>query len=126
MNDLTYFRKKVSCVGMSVFALITVFFFSSYTAMKRERSTKGKLYWYTVLLNYEKLDTSEYPFDLECFHSTNRLDIDNIVTDSWGNTFFYESFDDGKDYLLFSKGKDGIPFTEDDIHTDIKYEFYLD
>ncbi|QHI35311.1 hypothetical protein IMCC3317_06570 [Kordia antarctica] len=118
MEEFIRFRKRVSYVSMSVFALITILFFSSYTAMKKERRTNGRLFSSALLLAYEKNDTGEYPFDLNCFSTHNRFDKEYITTDSWGNTFFYESFDNGKDYTLFSVGKDGIPFTEDDIHTE--------
>lgn len=83
--------------------------------MKKERRTNSRLYLNALLLAYELEDTNEYPFDLECFKD-NRFDVKKVSVDSWGNAFFYESFNDGKDYVLFSKGKDGIPFTDDDVH----------
>lgn len=116
MKDFINFRKKISYISMSVFALVTIFFFSSYTAMQKERRTKGRLFLNSLLLASEKEKTTKYPFDLRYFKN-NRFDVKNIHKDGWGNPLFYERINDGKDYILFSKGKDGIPFTKDDIHT---------
>jgi len=118
MKEFIRFRKKVSYVSMAVFAFVTILFFSSYSAMKKERRNTNRLFWNAVLLSHEKEDTNEYPYDLECFKENNRFDIENIQVDIWGNPFFYERINDGKDYILFSRGKDGIPFTKDDIYTE--------
>jgi hypothetical protein len=38
----------------------------------------------------------------------------SIIEDAWGRTYHYVKLDDS--YNLFSNGRDGKPFTSDDIH----------
>lgn len=38
----------------------------------------------------------------------------SIIEDAWGRTYHYVKIDDS--YNLFSNGRDGKPFTSDDIH----------
>jgi hypothetical protein len=116
MKNLITFQKTVSYASVLAFALITIIFLSSYIPMKVKKGNERKLFFNAVLLAYEKGDVNEYPYDLNCF-IYNRFDVENTLIDSWGNPFFYERIDNGQDYILFSKGKDGIPFTDDDIHT---------
>ena len=79
--------------------------------MKKERATSGRLYWVSYFLAVENNATGEYPYDLQCYQ-----DRGYRTKDGQGNTLIYECIDDGKDYILFSVGKDGIPYTDDDVH----------
>ncbi|WP_430408674.1 hypothetical protein [Kordia sp.] len=82
--------------------------------MKRDRGTNRSLYWIAKFLAKEKAATNAYPYDLTCYEY--RAD------DGWKNLLIYECIDDGKDYILFSAGKDHIPYTEDDVYAK-KYDF---
>lgn len=114
MKSILSFQKVVSYVSIGVFFLVTIVFLTSYTSMKRDRATTGRLYWIANFLAEEKAATNEYPYDLECYEYR--------TIDGWKNQLIYECIDDGKDYALFSTGKDGIPYTEDDIHAE-KHDF---
>jgi len=116
MKKLLHFRKVISFVFIGIFLFISVTFFSSYVPWQKEKMTLDSLYTVRALLYFEKEGANEYPIDIECFRYQNQFDVKNVLTDSWGNTFHYGVLDNGKDYILFSKGKDGIAFTEDDIN----------
>ncbi|WP_046758159.1 type II secretion system protein GspG [Kordia jejudonensis] len=125
MRTFKAFRKLVSYTSISIFVLISTLFLSSYIPFRKYKVTEDTLFTCTVLLILEKEDTNEYPFDIECFRHENRFNTKDVVTDAWGNTFFYEHINDGKDFVIFSKGKDGIAFTDDDIYTK-KPRWYTD
>ncbi|MGH1385260.1 type II secretion system protein GspG [Kordia sp.] len=78
--------------------------------MKKERVTKWRLRSCAKFLASEKAAVNEYPYELRCY-----IDQGYRLKDGWGNVFEYECIDDGKDYVLFSVGSDGIPYTDDDI-----------
>lgn len=122
MINAIAFRKIVSDISIGVFFLISIIFFSSYIPLQKKKTTVTKIYAIMSLLYCEKFATDgEYPYDLECFRD-DQFDDKNRLIDSWGNPFYYELFDNGKEYLLLSSGKDGILFTEDDINSDL-YKF---
>ena len=114
MKNFTTYRKLISYTSIGAFMLITIVFFSSHISMKKYRGTENRLDFTQFLLAFEKKDTGEYPYDISCFEN-NRYDVKNVLIDGWGNSFYYERFNDGQSYLLVSKGKDGILFTDDDI-----------
>lgn len=111
MKSILTFQKVVSYSSIGIFFLVTILFFSSYTSLKKERRTKWRLYHCAKFLAIEKANTNTYPHSLRCL-----VDNDCRIEDGNGNLFKYESIDDGKDYVLFSVGNDGIPYTEDDIY----------
>ena len=116
MKNLLHFQKVISYTFIGMFLCISVMFLSSYIPWRKEKTTVDTLYTIMALLYYEKEDTNEYPIDIECFRHDNQFNVKNVLTDSWGNMFHYEVLDNGQDYLLISKGKDGIAFTEDDVN----------
>ncbi|WP_298520463.1 hypothetical protein [uncultured Kordia sp.] len=111
MKSIVSFQKIVSYISIVVFFLVTFLFFTSYTTLKKERRTKWRLYRCAEFLASEKTSVDEYPYSLRCY-----VDKGFRIKDGWGNVFKYECIDDGKDYILFSVGKDGIPYTDDDMH----------
>lgn len=86
----------------------------SYATLKKERSTRYKLYRITFHLNHAKELTNTYPNDLYSFEHIV-LNTETLLLDSWGNSIHYERLENGNQYLLFSYGKDGTPNTDDDI-----------
>lgn len=102
---------------MGVFMLVSILFFSSYIPMKRAQHTEEKLFSLAIDLYFEKEDTNEYPYDINCFVNTSN---NNALIDGWGNALIYDRLDNGKEYLLLSKGKDGVLFTDDDISRNSK------
>ena len=123
MKSIVTFQKIVSYTSIAVFVLITVIFFSSYASLKKARITKWRLKWCAEFLAFEKVETNEYPYNMRCY-----VDRGYRFIDGNGNPLHYECIDDGKDYVLFSVGDDGIPYTEDDIyaekHTLTEYDYY--
>ena len=62
----------------------------------------------------EKINNSVYAKTLHELKENNPL-LKTPMKDLWGNEFYYQLKDDGKDYVLISKGKDGIINTKDDM-----------
>lgn len=120
MKNIVTFQKIVSYSSIGLFFLVTILFFSSYTSLKKERRTKWRLYHCSKFLAIEKAATNTYPHSLRCL-----VDNDYKIEDGNGNLFKYESINDGEDYVLFSVGQDGIPYTEDDVHA-TKYDLSND
>ena len=114
MKNYKAYRKLISYASMCVFMAVSIMFFSSYIPMKKVHHTEEKLFSISWNLYFEKEDVGEYPYDISCFKQY-QFDGESILIDSWGNTFYYERFDNGQEYLLISKGKDGVLFTDDDI-----------
>jgi len=75
---------------------------------------KRKIVELELILEKEKKDTEIYPKKLKSIIRNNPL-MQNITKDSWNNDFFYKLNSAGNNYILISKGKDGIINTEDDI-----------
>ena len=90
--------------------LIQSFFFSNYGTNK----TKEKIAEIVLILENEKEKNKIYPEKLNTIIRNNPL-RKNLTLDYWRNEFFYEQQKNGQDYILISKGKDGILNTEDDI-----------
>lgn len=75
-------------------------------------------------IEYYKLQNSRYPNNLEDLRSSLKKGEMVFTFDVSGplkmgekpRDFYYKVIRDGKNYLLFSVGSDGIPFTEDDIY----------
>lgn len=103
------FQKIVSFTAVAVFFLITIVFLTSYTSMKVNRATTNRLHWISQFLELEKAATNEYPYNLDCYEYK--------TIDGWKKPLIYKRINDGKDYVLFSVGKDQIPYTDDDVHT---------
>ncbi|NRB42494.1 MAG: type II secretion system protein G [Pseudomonadales bacterium] len=79
-------------------------------------------------IEYYKIQHSKYPASLLDLQPKDPADLSNAVfiydsTNSFNlkdndqpKLFYYELFNDHNNYYLFSSGKDGMPFTSDDIH----------
>ena len=91
--------------------VIGTFFFSNYGAKK----TSEKINEIELILQKEKKAQGIYPEKLNTIIRNNPL-RKNIILDYWNNEFFYEQKENGLSYVLFSKGKDGVVKTEDDIN----------
>jgi len=99
-------------VGFIIVAriLIGIFHFTD----KGTGNTTEKIAKITAILNEEKRDLGIYPKELKTIVRNNPL-RQNITLDYWKNDFYYEQLDNGLNYVLKSKGSDGILGTDDDI-----------
>jgi len=99
-------------VGFIIVAriLIGIFHFTD----KGTGHTTEKIVKITAILNEEKRDLGIYPKELKTIVRNNPL-RQNITLDYWKNDFYYEQLDNGLNYVLKSKGSDGILGTDDDI-----------
>jgi hypothetical protein len=99
-------------VGFIIVAriLIGIFYFTD----KGTGDTTEKIAKITAILNEEKRDLGIYPEELKTIVRNNPL-RQNITLDYWKNEFYYEQLDNGLNYVLKSKGSDGILGTDDDI-----------
>ncbi|MDO6470943.1 hypothetical protein [Maribacter sp. 1_MG-2023] len=98
-------------MGFIIVARIIGFF---YFSDKGTDETEEKIAQITTILNEEKKDLGIYPEELKIIIRNNPL-RQNITLDYWKNEFHYEQLDYGLNYVLKSKGKDGILGSEDDI-----------
>ncbi|NRD23881.1 hypothetical protein HNV10_11545 [Winogradskyella litoriviva] len=90
--------------------IIGFFFFSDVG----DKKTLEKMEAIELILEKEKADIGSYPNELKTIIRNNPLRKD-ITIDFWGNEFFYKLKENEQDYILISKGKDGILKTEDDV-----------
>ena len=90
--------------------LIGIFYFTD----KGTGDTTEKIAKIAAILNQEKTDLGTYPEELKTIIRNNPL-RQNITLDYWKNEFHYEQLDNGLNYVLKSKGSDGILGTDDDI-----------
>jgi len=90
--------------------IVGLFYFSNYGI----NETNKKMTEIGQILEDEKNKIGNYPKELNSIIRNNPL-RQNITTDYWGNEFFYSHIENGLEYSLISKGKDGILNTEDDI-----------
>ena len=98
--------------GLLVKLVVGYFFFTDYGRNK----TSEKIIEIELILEKEKKSIGIYPEKLNVIIRNNPLRKE-ITLDYWNNEFFYEQKENGLDYVLISKGKDGILKTEDDIST---------
>jgi hypothetical protein len=56
----------------------------------------------------------EYPKTLSEFLVRKGITDRSVIEDGWGRTLHYTKVNDG--YILFSNGRDGKPFTDDDLY----------
>ena len=87
------------------------FYFSDFGTKK----TAEKMAEIELILEKEKSSLGIYPKKLNTIIRNNPL-REHITSDYWNNEFFYEQSENGINYVLISKGKDGILKTEDDIN----------
>jgi hypothetical protein len=67
----------------------------------------------SIALELYKREFGEYPETLEELFKKKNIQDSDILEDAWGRPYYYEKL--SAHYVLFSTGKDGKPFTEDDV-----------
>jgi hypothetical protein len=67
-----------------------------------------------IALELYRNEFGEYPETLDELLMRKGITERSIIEDAWGNTYHYVK--KGDTYDLFSNGRDGKPFTSDDIH----------
>jgi len=76
--------------------------------------TKDGLKTMQIALELYKNEFGKYPETLEEILRYKGITEQQIIEDAWGREYHYLRL--GKTYVLFSKGRDGKSFTEDDIY----------
>jgi hypothetical protein len=76
--------------------------------------TRNSLDNMRIALELYKDEYGEYPLTLDELLMRKGITERSIIEDAWGRTYHYIKIEDT--YRLFSKGRDGKPFTSDDIH----------
>ncbi|WP_397363364.1 type II secretion system protein GspG [Olleya sp. R77988] len=96
--------------------LIPLFIFIYFIFFRNQNLNKTEQQITTInkLLKAEKEAFSVYPKTLKIIIRNNPLYKD-ITKDAWENEIHYSISEDGLNYTLISKGKDGILNTKDDI-----------
>jgi hypothetical protein len=59
-------------------------------------------------------ERGRYPETLDEILRSKNISDRSLIEDAWGREYYYERLDNG--YVLFSPGKDGEPFTVDDVY----------
>lgn len=67
-----------------------------------------------LALSLYRREFGSYPETLDELLSRKNISDRSIIEDAWGDTYHYVKI--GDTYELFSNGRDGTPFTPDDIH----------
>jgi hypothetical protein len=75
--------------------------------------TRDGLKTMSLALKLYKRESGEYPETLDELFKKKDIQDKDILEDAWGRPYYYEKL--SAHYVLFSSGKDGKPFTEDDI-----------
>jgi len=104
---------KVLGLGLTIIFFLRIIglsYFSDYGKKKTSRTIAE----IEFILEKEKKEIGSYPEKLSAIIRKNPL-RKNLMTDYWGNNFFYEQREKGLSYFLVSKGKGGILNTKDDI-----------
>jgi hypothetical protein len=94
---------------------VRILFGNLFFSNNEELITTEKITEIEQILENEKKSLGIYPKKLNTIIRNNPL-RKNITIDYWNNEFYYEQKENGKYYILLSKGKDGILKTEDDIN----------
>jgi hypothetical protein len=76
--------------------------------------TRDTLKNITIGLELYRQEYGEYPQTLDEFLTRKGITDRDIAKDGWGNPLYYTRLNNG--YSLFSKGRDGKAFTDDDLH----------
>lgn len=98
----------IGLLGTVIWAGVGYFGFKVGGAAIKASQTSEALVSAQSALEASKTPGGEYPSDLSGIAGG---------TDAWGHAFEYERAEDGKGYLLVSKGADGQAGTADDIRT---------
>jgi len=104
----------VLLIAIGFIIVARILFGIFYFADKGADDTTEKIAKITAILNEEKTDLGIYPEELKTIIRNNPL-RQNITLDYWKNEFHYKQLDNGLNYVLKSKGSDGILGTDDDI-----------
>ena len=103
--------------GIVLVISIVIPIYKHYYSNKKE-TYKKLLKIETLLIDNKKAD-GIYPEQLEHIIRNNPF-RQNINQDSWGNPYHYQVLDQGAQFVLVSKGKDGILNTDDDLKLEKK------
>jgi len=122
--------------------IFTIIIYSSlfYFGLKHRGGIYDELREKTVIMNlnvivrnmeYFKNQNKKYPQSLteyKKYFESKKDPMNNIndpiqtIMKNQEGLYYYELFNDNKNYLLFSKGIDGLSFTSDDIYPEINRE----
>ena len=84
------------------------------TSVFNEKDTEKKCMNVVEYLNKYKSHSNTFPADLEKMIGNSPVRRE-WIKDGWGNPLIYSVTDNGNDFLLQSKGKDGKENTSDDL-----------
>jgi general secretion pathway protein G len=108
-----YFVKTTFVILISIIILVSLFFYFSESYFKAS-NTKDDCKKIVVGLNSYKKDLLNYPANMDSLIGNNPLRKE-WKKDGWNNEYYYKSLNNGKNFILISKGKDQKLFTKDDI-----------
>lgn len=108
---------KILGLGIILFFFAKLIINYFYTSSIGENRTTTKINEIENILESGNNDLGYYPQELNEIIRNNPL-RQNITTDFWGNEFYYKVIENGQNYILISKGKDGILKTVDDIESE--------
>ncbi|MGQ9615787.1 MAG: type II secretion system protein GspG [Spirochaetota bacterium] len=116
-------KKNFITIGVNLtacmFLIITLIIISCNGKESPEGSvnvliTRDGLKTMQVALELYKEEHGEYPDLLEEIIIKKGITDRSVIKDAWGREYQYHKL--GTGYVIFSKGYDGKPYTEDDIY----------
>jgi len=113
----TTINPLIKTILISFFSILIILVFIVYLLMNgsEKKDTVEKINEIEKILENRKKDPGEYPDELKEI-TVNRPMRISLIKDYWGNEFHYEKTNNGENYILISKGKDGILGTSDDLN----------
>jgi hypothetical protein len=112
-KNITYFV-KITVITLAVIIILISLFFYFTVSYRKASDTKEDCEKITIALNSYKKDLSNYPLSLDSLIGNNPLRKE-WKKDRWNNDYYYKTINNGKNFVLISKGNDQKLFTKDDI-----------
>lgn len=112
-KNITYFV-KITVITLAVIIILISLFFYFSVSYRKASDTKEDCEKITIALNSYKKDLSNYPLNLDSLIGNNPLRKE-WKKDRWNNDYYYKTINNGKNFVLISKGNDQKLFTKDDI-----------
>ncbi|MBN2323893.1 MAG: type II secretion system protein GspG [Spirochaetes bacterium] len=115
-------RRKIIFLPILLFLLLAIAIQSSCNSKGTTKDivnahiTRESIKNAQLALELYRREFGSYPETLDELLSRKNITERSIIEDAWGRTYHYVKI--GDTYELFSVGRDGTPFTQDDIRPD--------
>lgn len=105
---------KTTFISLTAIIIFISLFFCFSEPYRKVTYTKEDCEKIVTALNSYKKDLLNYPLNMDSLIGNNPLRKE-WKKDRWDNDYYYKPLNNGKNFILISKGKDQKLFTQDDI-----------